>query len=39
VAALDPDKPPTDATPGLIHAIQSRYRLIERNVLRLYVPK
>jgi hypothetical protein len=39
VAALDPDKPPTDATPGLIRAIQSRYRLIERNVLRLYVPK
>ncbi len=39
VAALDPALPPTDATPGLIRAIQSRYRLIERNVLRLYVPK
>ncbi|MGI8858514.1 MAG: ArnT family glycosyltransferase [Thermomicrobiales bacterium] len=39
VASLDPDLPPTDATPGLIRAIQTRYRLIERNVLRLYVPK
>ncbi|MGI8690465.1 MAG: hypothetical protein ACR2M3_17940 [Thermomicrobiales bacterium] len=39
VAALNPDLPPTDATPGLIRAIQTRYRLIERNVLRLYVPK
>ena len=39
VAALDPDRPPTDATPGLIRAIQARYRLVERNVLRLYVPK
>ena len=39
VATLDPNQPPTDATPGLIRAIQSRYRLIERNVLRLYVPK
>ena len=39
VATLDPDRPPTDATPGLIRAIQSRYRLIERNVLRLSVPK
>jgi hypothetical protein len=39
VAALDPEMPPTDATPGLIRAIQSRYRLVERNVLRLYVPK
>ncbi|MDQ2786413.1 MAG: hypothetical protein M3Y58_15580 [Chloroflexota bacterium] len=39
VATLNPDLPPTDATPGLIRAIQTRYRLIERNVLRLYVPK
>jgi hypothetical protein len=39
VASLDPDRPPTDATPGLIRAIQTRYRLVERNVLRLYVPK
>jgi hypothetical protein len=39
VASLDPDQPPTDATPGLIRAIQARYRLVERNVLRLYVPK
>nr|MDQ6905287.1 hypothetical protein [Chloroflexota bacterium] len=39
VATLDPDQPPTDATPGLIRAIQTRYRLIESNVLRLYVPK
>lgn len=39
VATLDPDLPPTDATPELIRAIQARYRLIERNVLRLYVPK
>ncbi|MHB8647819.1 MAG: hypothetical protein ACYDAR_18720 [Thermomicrobiales bacterium] len=39
VATLDPDLPPTDATPGLIRAIQARYRLIERNVLWLYVPK
>ena len=39
VASLDPDQPPTDATPGLIRAIQTRYRLVERNVLRLYVPK
>ena len=39
VAALNPDLPPTDATPGLIRAIQTRYRLVERNVLRLYVPK
>jgi len=39
VATLDPDLPPTDATPGLIRAIQMRYRLIERNVLWLYVPK
>jgi hypothetical protein len=39
VATLDLDQPPTDATPGLIRAIQARYRLIERNVLRLYVPK
>ena len=39
VTTLDPDQPPTDATPGLIRAIQARYRLIERNVLRLYVPK
>jgi len=39
VATLNPDLPPTDATPGLIRAIQTRYRLVERNVLRLYVPK
>lgn len=39
VATLNPDQPPTDATPGLIRAIQTRYRLIARNVLRLYVPK
>ena len=39
VASLDPDQPPTDATPGLIRAIQAHYRLVERNVLRLYVPK
>lgn len=39
VATLNPDLPPTDATPGLIRAIQARYRLVERNVLRLYVPK
>jgi hypothetical protein len=39
VASLDPALPPTDATPGLIRAIQTRYRLVERNVLRLYVPK
>ena len=25
-------QPPTDATPGLIRAIQTRYRLVERNV-------
>jgi hypothetical protein len=39
VASLDADLPPTDATPGLIRAIQARYRLVERNVLRIYVPK
>jgi len=39
VATLDPNQPPTDATPGLIRAIQTRYRLVESNVLRLYVPK
>lgn len=39
VASLDADLPPTDATPGLIRAIQARYRLAERNVLRIYVPK
>ncbi|MCA1666338.1 MAG: hypothetical protein LC793_02840 [Thermomicrobia bacterium] len=39
IATLNPDLPPTDATPGLIRAIQSRYRLVERNVLWIYVPK
>lgn len=39
VASLDADLPPTDATPGLIRAIQARYHLVERNVLRIYVPK
>ncbi len=39
VVDLDADVPPTDATPGLIRAIQTRYRLIERNVLYIYVPK
>lgn len=39
VAELNPDLPPTDATPGLIRAIQARYRLVERNVLNIYVPK
>lgn len=38
VAALDPDQPPTDATPGLIRALQTRYHLAEKNVLRVYVP-
>jgi hypothetical protein len=35
---VDPDLPPTDATPGLIRAIQARYHLVERNVLSIYVP-
>ena len=36
---FDVDHPPTDMTPALVRAIQSRYRLAERNVLNLYVPK
>ena len=36
---LDPDRPPTDATPALIRAIEGRYRLAERNILYVYVPK
>ncbi len=38
VAAVDADLPPTDATPGLIRAIQTRYHLVERNVRYLYAP-
>lgn len=36
---FDPEHPPSDMTPALVRAIQSRYRLAERNVLYLYVPK
>ncbi len=36
---LDPEHPPTDMTPKLVRAILARYRLAERNVLNLYVPK
>jgi len=36
---LDPAHPPTDMTPELVRAILARYRLAERNVLNLYVPK
>jgi len=36
---LDPNHPPTDMTPALVRAILARYRLAERNVLNLYVPK
>lgn len=39
VATLDPDHPPTDATPALIRAVRARYRLAEKNVRMLYVPK
>ncbi len=38
VETLDPALPPTDATPGLIRAIQTRYHLVEKNVLNIYVP-
>ena len=36
---FDPEHPPSDMTPALVRAIQARYRLAERNVLYLYVPK
>jgi len=38
VMGQNPDLPPTDATPGLIRAIQTRYHLAEKNVRYLYVP-
>jgi hypothetical protein len=38
VMAQDADLPPTDATPELIRAIQTRYHLVEKNVRYLYAP-
>jgi hypothetical protein len=38
VMAQNADLPPTDATSGIIRALQSRYHLAEKNVRYLYVP-
>jgi hypothetical protein len=36
IATVNPDQPPTDATPGVIRAIQTRYHLVAKNVRYLY---
>jgi hypothetical protein len=39
---FDPDAgkgPPTDMTPALYNAIRAHYKVIQRNVMILYVPR